>query len=96
MANPQELVPASLSVATAAPAKLLRMAYLLWAVLGLFGAHRLYLGFTLSGAGMAAISLVSVPLIWSGLGLLGFVVTGTWMLADGLLLPGMVRSANGD
>ncbi len=85
----------SLSVAASAPAKSLRLAYILWAGLGLVGAHRLYLGFSLSGAGMALISLVSVPLIWSGLGLLGFVVTGTWMLADALLLPGLARTANG-
>ena len=78
----------------AAPAKSVRLAYLLWAFLGLFGAHRLYLGCALSGAGMAMISLISVPLIWSGLGLLGFVATGTWMLADALLIPGLAREAN--
>ena len=78
----------------AAPAKSVRLAYLLWAFLGLFGAHRLYLGCALSGAGMATISLISVPLIWSGVGLLGFVCTGTWMLADALLIPGLAREAN--
>ena len=43
------------------------LAYLLWAFFGLFGLHRLYLGRSLSAAGMAAITLLSVPLIWSGL-----------------------------
>ena len=90
----------SLSLAEAAPAdavpaKSVRLAYLLWAFLGLFGAHRMYLGFSLSGAGMALITLLSVPLIWSGLGLLGFVATGTWALADLLLIPGLAREANG-
>ena len=75
--------------------KSVRLAYLLWAFLGLFGAHRLYLGFALSGAGMALISLMSVSLIWSGLGLLGFVATGTWALADAILIPGLAREANG-
>ncbi len=78
------------------PGKSVRLAYLLWAFLGLFGAHRLYLGFALSGAGMAAISLISVPLIWSGMGLLGFAATGTWMLADAVLIPGLAREANGN
>jgi TM2 domain-containing membrane protein YozV len=85
----------SVSLASAAPAKSLRTAYLLWAFLGLFGAHRLYLGCLLSGAGMAIISLISLPLIWSGVGLLGFVATGTWMLADAVLIPALARGANG-
>lgn len=74
--------------------KSMGIAYLLWAVFGLFGVHRLYLGRNLSAAGMAAISLLSVPLIWSGIGLLGFVATGTWALADILLIPGMARELN--
>jgi TM2 domain-containing membrane protein YozV len=74
--------------------KSVRLAYVLWAFFGLLGLHRLYLGHTLSAAGMAAITLVSVPLIWSGLGLLGFVATGTWALADALLIPGMARETN--
>ena len=47
------------------------LAYLLWGVAGLLGLHRLYLGHALSAAGMAAITLLSVPLLWNGLGLLG-------------------------
>ena len=70
------------------------LAYLLLAFFGLFGLHRLYLGRSLSGAGMAAITLLSIPLIWSGLGLLGFVTTGTWALADALLIPSMARETN--
>jgi TM2 domain-containing membrane protein YozV len=70
------------------------LAYLLWAAFGLFGLHRLYLGRNLSAAGMAAITVLSVPLIWSGLGLLGFVTTGTWALADAVLIPGMAKEVN--
>lgn len=70
------------------------LAYMLWAFFGLFGLHRLYLGRTLSAAGMAAISVLSIPLIWSGLGLLGFVATCTWALADALLIPGMAKELN--
>jgi hypothetical protein len=44
---------------------------------------------------MAAITVLSIPLIWSGLGLLGFVATGTWALADAVLIPGLAREANG-
>jgi TM2 domain-containing membrane protein YozV len=70
------------------------IAYGLLALFGLFGLHRVYLGRNLSGAGMAAITLLSIPLIWSGLGLLGFVTTGTWALADALLIPSMARETN--
>lgn len=69
------------------------VAYLLCMTVGLFGLHRLYLGRGMSAAAMAAITLVSVPLIGSGVGLLGFVVTGTWMLSDLVLIPGMAREA---
>ena len=74
--------------------KSVALAYLLWAAFGLFGLHRLYLGRNLSAAGMAAITVLSVPLIWSGLGLLGFVTTGTWALADAVLIPGMAKEVN--
>jgi len=70
------------------------VAYALLAVFGLFGLHRLYLGRSLSAFGMAAITLMSIPLIWSGIGLLGFVTTGTWALADALLIPSMARETN--
>ena len=69
-------------------------AYVLWMFFGLFGLHRLYLGHVLSAAGMAAITLVSLPLIWSGLGLLGLVAVASWALADGLLIPGMTKDSN--
>ncbi len=69
------------------------VAYALCLGFGLFGLHRLYLGRRLSAAGMAAISLVSLALASSGVGLLGLVATGTWMLSDLVLIPGMARDA---
>ncbi|MBX6376435.1 MAG: TM2 domain-containing protein [Acetobacteraceae bacterium] len=70
------------------------LAYLLWFGCGLFGLHRLYLGHRVSAAAMAAITLVSLALAQSGLGLLGFAATGAWALADLLLIPEMVRDCN--
>jgi len=67
------------------------VAYLVWLVAGLLGAHRLYLGRPGSAAGMCAISLVSLALAPTGLGLLGFAATGAWALADLLLIPEMAR-----
>lgn len=70
------------------------LAYLFCLVAGVFGLHRLYLGRELSAAGMAAITLVSLPLIGTGLGLLGLVTTLTWAASDLVLIPGMAREAN--
>lgn len=70
------------------------LAYMLCFVAGVFGLHRLYLGRELSAAGMAAITLVSLPLIGTGLGLLGLVTTLTWAASDLVLIPGMAREAN--
>jgi TM2 domain-containing membrane protein YozV len=69
-------------------------AYALWIFFGLLGLHRLYLGHLVSAAAMAALTLISLPLIWSGLGLLGLVAAGSWALADGLLIPSMAKESN--
>ena len=69
-------------------------AYALWMFFGLLGLHRLYLGHVVSAAGMAAITLISLPLVWSGLGLLGLVAAGSWALADALLIPAMAKERN--
>jgi TM2 domain-containing membrane protein YozV len=74
--------------------KSVAFAYVLWVSFGLFGLHRLYLGHAQSAAGMAAITIVSLPLIWSGLGMLGLVAVGSWALADALLIPGMTKGSN--
>ncbi|WP_229678141.1 TM2 domain-containing protein [Caldovatus sediminis] len=70
------------------------LAYLIWFGFGLFGLHRLYLGRRVSAAAMAGITLVSLALAQSGLGLLGFAATGAWALADLLLIPEMTRECN--
>ncbi len=70
------------------------LAYALCLLGGLFGLHRFYLGRDLAAAGMAAITLISLPLLGSGLGLLGFVVSGTWAISDLVLIPAMAREAN--
>nr|WP_255574800.1 NINE protein [Caldovatus aquaticus] len=70
------------------------LAYLMWLGCGLFGLHRLYLGRRTSAAVMAGITLISLALAQSGLGLLGFAATGAWALADLLLIPEMARECN--
>jgi TM2 domain-containing membrane protein YozV len=70
------------------------LAYLLWFFLGYFGAHRFYLGRIGSGVMMLLIFLVSFPLAYVLIGLLGFLVIFLWWLIDALLIPGIVARHN--
>jgi TM2 domain-containing membrane protein YozV len=74
--------------------KSIRVAYLFWFFLGGFGVHRFYLGRTLSGAGMLALTILAalcsaVPL----LALFGLLPAGAvlvWWLTDAFLIPKML------
>ena len=70
------------------------LAYLLWFFLGAFGAHRFYLGQTGSGIAMLLIFLLSFPLAFVVVGLLGFMAIGIWWLVDAFLIPGIVARHN--
>jgi TM2 domain-containing membrane protein YozV len=66
------------------------IAYLLWFFLGVFGAHRFYLGRIGSGVGM-------LVLFWLGaltaIILIGWVLLlayGVWWIVDAFLIPSMV------
>ncbi|AYJ87641.1 TM2 domain-containing protein [Sphingomonas paeninsulae] len=58
------------------------VAYLLWLFLGLVSAHRFYLGRPAS----AIMQILSYFIV------IGFI----WLLIDGFLIPGMVRTKQGD
>ncbi len=79
-----------------APQKKTRTAYLFWFFLGGFSAHRFYLGFPVS----ATIQLMLTPLGYamvlskSVAGLVILIGRGGWLLADAVLIPGLVRRAN--
>ena len=70
------------------------VAYLLWFFLGLFGAHRFYLGEMGTGAAMLAITLVSIPLMIVVVGFFTIGITGVWSLVDLFLIPGITRRYN--
>ena len=63
-------------------------AYLLFftGMLGLLGAHRFYLGRTVSAVLMLVLTLT----------ILGLIITIPWALIDLFLIPGMVRHFNND
>ena len=65
------------------------VAYLLWFLLGGFGAHRFYLGQT----GSATAQLILLLLGWIPL-FVGWVVLGVWLFVDLFLIPGIARDEN--
>lgn len=76
--------------------KSLLVAYLLWFFLGYVGAHRFYLGESLSGFVMLAFSAAVLLLTLVSFGVLGFLwaLVGLWWLIDALLIPGIAAGRN--
>lgn len=68
--------------------------YLLWFLLGGFGAHRFYLGRTGSVIAMLVIFILSWVLTFVVIGGLGFIVIGIWWIVDAFLIPGIAREHN--
>lgn len=70
------------------------VAYLLWFFVGMFGAHRFYLGRTGSAALMLIGTILSALLTVVVIGLIGIAIIGIWVLVDAFLIPGMVEEHN--
>lgn len=70
------------------------IAYLLWFFFGGFGIHRFYLGRTGSAIAMLIISIISWILLFAGIGLLGLIAIGIWVVVDVFLIPGISREHN--
>ncbi|MBV7259368.1 TM2 domain-containing protein [Erythrobacter crassostreae] len=64
--------------------KSMGIAYLLWLFLGFFGVHRFYAGSTKTGVMQLVLALSVV----------GWLVLIPWLLADLVLIPGMIRDEN--
>jgi len=72
------------------------VAYVLWCFMGLFGAHRFYLGEKGTGAGMLIITLASLVLMFVFTGFFTIFITIIWAFVDLFLIPGMTRKYNND
>jgi len=66
------------------------VSYLLWAFLGPFGAHRLYLGKVGSGVFMIVLFWLGIFTSWFVIGIVLLFAYGIWWLVDAFLIPGMV------
>ena len=74
------------------------VAYLFWLLLGIAGAHRIYLGRYISGV-LLFISFLSNILIFLSsdgviVAIILDVIAGLWILVDLFLIPGMVSNYN--
>lgn len=69
-------------------------AYLLWWFLGIFGAHRFYLGKTGSAIAMLLITLFSFLSMIVFIGFFTIFITMIWWFVDLFLIPEMTRSYN--
>lgn len=67
------------------------IAYLLLIFLGVFGAHRFYLGKTGTAAAMLALTIVGIATAVLVVGLLLLAAVGIWTLVDIFLVPGLVK-----
>ncbi len=70
------------------------VAYLLWFFLGVFGAHRFYLGRIGSGLALLALTALSWVLSFVLVGYLLAPLPFLWVIVDLFLIPGMARSHN--
>ena len=73
------------------------LAYVLWLFLGSLGAHRFYLGRTLSGLMLACLTFGSWALVMGQTyeAFAGALVGALWVFADGFLIKSMHRTATG-
>lgn len=69
------------------------VAYLLLIFLGVFGAHRFYLGKTGSGILMLVMWLLGWATVVIFIGLIPLVIVGIWVLVDVFLIPGMITES---
>ncbi len=70
------------------------IAYLLWFFLGVFGAHRFYLGRRLSGALQLVFSVLGALTAVIVIGFVPLAVVAAWWLVDAALVPSMVADHN--
>jgi TM2 domain-containing membrane protein YozV len=94
MQTPNDINAAQQMMRYDANKKTALIAYLLWFFAGYLGAHRFYLGRTISGLIMLVLFLLSCVGMLILVGFIGLAVIGLWWLIDGFLIPGMISAAN--
>lgn len=69
-------------------------AFLFWFFLGMYGAHRFYMGKTGSAVAMLVITLVSIPLCFVLIGFLTLFAVSIWWIVDAFLICPWINQHN--
>lgn len=72
------------------------VAYLLWLFLGGFGAHRFYLGRTVTATIQLTLFVLGWLTVWIVIGAFPLAFVAVWLLIDAFLIPGMAREHNAE
>lgn len=70
------------------------IAYLLWFFLGMFGAHRFYIGETGTGVAILLITICSILLKFVLIGFVTIFISIFWVFIDLFLIPSLVQKHN--
>lgn len=70
------------------------IAYVLWYFVGIFGAHRFYMGQNGSGAAMLTLTIVSIPLFFVVIGIFTYLAVFIWWIVDAFILHEWVKNHN--
>ena len=70
------------------------VAYLLWFFAGMLGAHRFYLGRPGTGAALLTITILSLLLMPTRIGMVTICISVLWVVVDLFLIPGITRRHN--
>lgn len=70
------------------------IAYLLWFFLGMFGAHRFYMGKSGSGAAQLILTIIGIATAVAVVGFFIIAIVGLWVLIDLFAVGGWVKVHN--
>ena len=68
------------------------LAYLLWFLLGGFGAHRYYLSHWRTGLAQSGLALAQMVMVGTDVGVLLALLWAGWIVVDAFLIPSMARA----
>ena len=91
-----DAAPVRPEVNLARPEKSAAIAYILWAFVGGFGAHRFYTGRKGSAVAQMTLNLIGWAALIDGRGFYVLLAFAIWWATDALMIPGWVREWNAD
>lgn len=72
------------------------VAFALWFFLGMFGAHRFYLGTTGPAVAMLVLTVLGIITAFIVIGWFFLLAVAVWAIVDAFMIPGIVRTYNNE